>query len=116
MSYVTNAILCFGAGDNGVEIVEEVNRFFDYGAGVYKENGFVHIGDERIFQRDWEGGPKVLEADIAVGAFNYLDVDKLVDYLRGMAWEWPEEAQLLVKTQDADCFRSIMVGGKEESR
>jgi len=107
MSVVTNAILCFGAGYDGVEIVSKVNQFFDD-----PRFGFVHVEDPKM-PAHWWGGSKMLESEIAIGAFNCLDLDNLIIYLRDMVWEWPREAQLLVKGEDDDVFRSIYVGGWE---
>ena len=110
MSWVTNAILHYERWYSP-DFLEKVNTFFE---GQVK--GFVSVEDEQL-PRHWYGGGKYLECELAIGAFNHLDVEGLVrhlcsligpynaeDYLRDY-----EELQLIVLEQEQRRFRIINI-------
>jgi hypothetical protein len=107
MSVVTNVILHMGYLDE--TYLAQVNEFFD------KEDrdgrkGFVLVDDPTL-PRGWYGGTKMLECTLAIGAFNYLDLDDLVEHLRKIKWPRYTQGnvQLMVKEQDHGRFRIIDV-------
>ncbi len=97
MSVVTNTILSYPIEEYCPELERllEVNRFF---AG---SEGFVYCDDY--------GGTKMLETNIAIGAFNYLQLDELVKHLKGIKWEQPDGVQLIVQEQNDSRFRIINI-------
>jgi hypothetical protein len=97
MSYVTNIILHLPICEE--EKIEEVNKFFDE-----KEKGLVSLDDGKL-PHGWYGGSKMLEANLYAGAFNYLSLEELMEYLRKIDWENPEEVQVMVKEQNDEVFR-----------
>lgn len=61
------------------------------------------------------GGYKALEADVYVGAFNYLETDEFVAFIRALPWEVDhyghrefDEAQLFVREQNDNVFRELL--------
>jgi hypothetical protein len=97
MSYVTNLILNFGTLEEHEDRLREVNSFF------YKDDkaGFVLMDSEGTPQ-NWYGGSKVMECWIAMGAFNYIDLDEFKNHLKNVKWNSPEYMQLIIKDQDDD--------------
>lgn len=95
MSLVTNVILCAEPGEEQVTL-EMINEFLDKDDCVGKR-GFSHIND-------FAGGTKRLEADVYVGAFNYLQLEKLKEHIRSLPWEDIATVQLFVKEQDDESF------------
>jgi len=49
----------------------------------------------------------MMEGNICLGAYNFLDLEGLVAFLRTLEWEYPEAVQLIVKTQEELRFRMI---------
>lgn len=108
MSVVTNCILTFSLEDEGR--LADVNAYFTQ-ASVRNDPGFVGIDDERL-PGGWYGGTKAFEVEVALGAFNYLDLDRLLAWLRErVAWERPEWVRLIVMEQDDDAFRMLTLDG-----
>jgi len=80
--------------------LEEVNAFFG------DQKGFVSLDDESL-PRGWYGGG--LECDLAIGAFNYLDLEGLTEHLQSLDWPCIEDVQLLVLEHAEGKFRIINV-------
>lgn len=106
MSVVTNVILSLGplGLNEEKEFLAEVNKFF----GGTK--GLVSVDDDSL-PRGWYGGNKMLETSIAIGAFNYLDLDALVQHLQSlfMICQFLSDVQLMIKEQNEDHFRIINI-------
>lgn len=107
MSWVTNAILHFGSDDGDYEVrtLERINAFFT------ARLGFVSVNDESLPQ-DWYGGSKKLECSLAIGAFNHLNIDALVEHLCNLcaANELdPVATQLILRDQEEDKFHVINI-------
>lgn len=51
------------------------------------------------------GGHKCLEQDVYGGGFNYLDLDRLFDYLGDVTWDFPETIRVFVCEQEEDAYR-----------
>ncbi|MFH1739631.1 MAG: hypothetical protein ABIH23_11535 [bacterium] len=100
MSYVADTILTIGLMKDFDE-----SEYVDAINGWLKENGF---GTFREIS-EYCGGGKALQADLWVGAFNYLDVDGLVSFCRNL--KWPEDAtpQLFIKNENDDYFQEIKI-------
>jgi hypothetical protein len=109
MSVVTNAILHYKRW-YGPDFLDQVNTFFEG-----RTKGFVSVHDEQL-PRHWYGGGKYLECELAIGAFNYLDVGGLVRHLCSLAGpiaaayhEGEEGLQLIVLEQEQRRFRIINI-------
>lgn len=106
MSNVTNVIFTPGLLDEDYEPdqqrIQKLNEFFT------DQRGFVDADDESL-PCGWYGGAKMLEATLLIGAFNYLDLEGLIEHIRGIQWEDPECVQLIVKEQEEDRFKIINV-------
>ncbi len=77
MSFVTNVVLAYGrtpdeAADH--RLLSEVNALNDAGS-------LTHVEDARLPGR-WFSNGKGLEVNLAVGAFNYLDLGRWVGAMR----------------------------------
>ena len=84
------------------ERIIEVNKFFEGG------NGFVSCDDDSL-PRGWYGGTKMLETNVYIGSFNYLNLSDLVEHLKTQV-RWtddPRNVQLIVQEQHDDKFRII---------
>lgn len=104
MSNVTNLLLSVGVEDSGNEKRAEVNTFFDQ----LDTHSLVGMNDPAL-PRGWYGGSKMLEADLFIGAFNFLDLKAFHKHLRSIEWKEPEAVQLIVMEQEDFVFRLINV-------
>lgn len=105
MSYVCDTILITPIYfDEEAEVLEEVNKFFE------GSKGFVSVSDKSL-PRGWYGGPKALQCGMFIGAFNYLDVDKLVNHLHNIDWKetYGHSVQLIIKNENDNEFRIITI-------
>lgn len=100
MSVVTNAILHMSNMEREEDRLNDVNKFFP------PETGFVDVDDPKL-PTGWYGGTKMLEAPLALGAFNHLDLEGLITHLKSIPWEEPQEVQLIVQEQEDEKFRII---------
>jgi hypothetical protein len=102
MSVVTNLIvsLPLASERDPRRWIDRVNAFFT------DERPLVYVDDPAL-PSHWYGGSKYLEADLLIGACNYLDLDAFMAHLRGIEWEEPERVQVIVKEQDDDGFRIL---------
>lgn len=101
MSQITNVILNMGTNTNqeAKDYLQQVNSFFDD-----KDIGFVYVNNWHA-----EESVHILEVDLAIGAFNYLDLEALTKHLRTIDWRDPVGVQLLVREQNDTGFRIIDV-------
>lgn len=93
MSWVTNLIISFGFDDPNERVID---KWFEENTGSFTRP--LHRFPEHY------GGTKYLETSLLVGAYNYLPLDKLLDFLYELEWEEPESLQVLVKGEDDDIF------------
>ena len=105
LSVVTNTILHSSNGSPA--FLDEVNKFFEG-----SQQGFVSVDDPKL-PRGWYGGSRHLERSLAIGAFNHLDLDKLVRYLHDLAPD-DENLQVIVCEQEDWRFRIINVNGEPD--
>lgn len=110
MSEVTNLILSFSISEDEISKVQEINSFWNNGRGFKLisadfQRGRTFFGKE--YQKRWYGGEKKLETPLFIGAYNHLDLNGLIEFLKGLEWDRPENVQLIVKEQDSEKFRII---------
>lgn len=53
------------------------------------------------------GGDKVFQSHILCAAYNYCDIDKIIDILNDHEWERPNSVQLMYRHEDYDDFISV---------
>ncbi len=105
MSDVTDVILSwaphvFDDEEDAAALLQQVNQ-----SKAFKgQQGFVLINAEECY-----GGSRWLGMNIAIGAFNYLDLEGLIAHLRTLQWKFPETVQLMVCGELDDKFRLIDV-------
>ena len=106
MSLVTNLLLHIGLLDsnpvNGA--IVRVNEYFSQQG----KTGLVGLDDPSL-PKAWYGGSKFLEAQLYVGAFNFLDLQGFLSHLRGLDWKEPGVVQVIVMEQEDDIFRIIPI-------
>ena len=102
MSDVTNLIFALSVTDDNLGKMHEVNTYFvDKGT-----KPLVSVDDERL-PRAWYGGSKYLESGLYLGAFNHLDLDDFIKYVRTISWRFPQKVQIIVKEQEDMKFTTI---------
>jgi hypothetical protein len=109
MSNVTNLILSIGYFDAEGGKIQEVNRYFEEPEiEALRCRGLVSISDSSL-PAGWYGGSKYFEANLYLGAFNYLLLNEFVEHLRSVSWQSPEDVQVIVMEQEDERFRIINV-------
>lgn len=103
MSYVTNVILATWIDDGGSDDKHPNVNILN--AWLEKRWGKL----TQVNQLATNNSGKVMECDIFMGAFNYLDVEGFVAAFRAIPWEMPESAQLLMKTEQEKQFKMFYV-------
>ena len=99
MSRVTNVLLTFDPLEDEDARMAEVDRFFPSRGGF---GGTI---------RDC-GGTKYLEQRVAIGAFNYLNLEAFVGHLRTkVQWEETDSVQLFVCEQEHARFHEVVLFG-----
>ena len=103
MSHVTNIVFtATGFNDvNWSDNLIEVNRHIVEKQGCIW--GFVDIHDEYI-PKKWYVGTNFLEVNMAIGAFDVIDLDALKEKIRSLPWERPTGVQLIIRDQLDDRF------------
>ncbi len=85
MSRVTDIIITCNVGESLA--IEKLNELFQSGSPFKPvESGYA--------------GTKGLQTNILIGAFNYLDADKLVSAILNAGWRWPESVRLFAQGED----------------
>lgn len=103
MSRVTNLILTCSSLEDESKIIAEMKEFIKGDIGFY----IVSVKDNNL-PRDWYGGTKRLECNVLIGAYNYLDLESFLVFLRtNVSWEAADLVQLFVKEQEDMKFRLI---------
>ena len=101
MSRVTNLIVAFSTLEDEAKVID---RMRDYNDGKFI---IVSVIDEKL-PSDWYGGTKRLECSLLIGAYNYLDLEGFLLFLRSeINWEAIDLVQLFVKEQDNMKFKLI---------
>lgn len=103
MSEITNLIITTSLSEN----VDYLSKKFKQ----YSVNGLpfniVSMESENLPQ-NWYGGSKMFNANVFIGAFNYLKIDDLIKYLKEhIDWNSPFSVQLFIKEQNDYKFKLI---------
>ena len=112
VSYVTGVILLARPGEwehDDQSMLKRVNEYFaSFGEGWPGNKGLVDVEDPG----GWYGGTKCLECCMAVGSFNYLDLEEFIEHLKSLRGHWqdPEDVQLLVCEQEDSTWRFVLEG------
>lgn len=104
MSTVTNVIVAFGLPNDEAAVVRRMNELLD--PFVCGESGLLHLNPT-----DHYGGTKALEVDLAIGAFDGLDIDGWLHALGAEDWKALDcfFFQVLIQAQENDGFGSTCI-------
>jgi hypothetical protein len=109
MSDVTNLMITFGGGEDEAAVIAKLRE--------YKHRGLsfdvVSVDDDSL-PKGWYGGSKYLECNILIGAYNHLHFKSLVEFMRTMSWDRPDNVQLIIKKQWDTKFRIIDLFPEEQ--
>ncbi|WP_133257177.1 hypothetical protein [Hymenobacter edaphi] len=92
MSQVTNLIITLAAGEDIDRAVTGLHKFEHHGYPFV-----IKSVDDDALPRGWYGGSKYLEANLLIGAYNNLDLRRLINHMRNMHWDSPEDVQVIFK-------------------
>ena len=123
MSNVTNAILtvagCAVVNDSeGRNYTSGSGEFWDFLNSKLElsQRGFVWVDDERALPvgsgYGFYGGSRSLEVDVALAAFNGVDIYDIIDKLKALNWNlWDESeaVQLMYCLQYQDRFTMVTI-------
>lgn len=115
MSSVQNVILTSSIGVVGDKL-DEVNKLINSLPTVTKGEGLKLLNDTDDEQISSYGGTKALEADVAVGAFNYLPLKDFIIGLREIFKDTDpyDVVQLIYNDQNDTGFRITTIFGDPE--
>lgn len=103
MSIVTNLIICCSSLENEIDIIDQFKKYIHNGNPFY----IVSVEDEKL-PKAWYGGAKYLECIVFLGAYNHLDLDRFLGFMKTeMSWEAPDLVQIIVKEENDIKFRLI---------
>ena len=106
MSYVTNIMICgLCASDHLEEINTWLKKNYVEKYGRNYEVVMKEIGD-------YAGGNKKMETDILAGAFNYLDLEDFIKFLKNI--DWDNETDLFIQDEDDDTFTKTPLATYED--
>lgn len=113
MSHITDVILvtALGDGDSG-ENEERENPNVDR-LNLWLAAQPLNAGLGLLVKVNECTRGKALQCDVFVTAFNYLDIDKFVALFRSIPWEFPEQAQLMLKDENDDVFNSYLAQARD---
>lgn len=109
MSDVTNLMITFGGSEDEAAVIEKLREYKHRGLSFHT----VSVDDDKL-PKGWYGGSKNLECTILIGAYNHLHFKSLVEFMRNMPWERPDNVQLIVKMQWDSKFRIIDLFPEEQ--
>lgn len=106
MSHVTNLIIAYSRCDNDEkdkQVLEEINSCIDHGR-------LVHVEDP-ILPDCWFCNGKTLEANIAIGAFNHLNLVEFISAICKIDYEYYGcyFCQVIVKDEHDDRFSIVHI-------
>jgi len=105
MSKVTSLILATGLGEK-VQYLENKIQQFDLNGSPFH----LKWVEDKDLPKNWYAGSKLLTANLFLGAYNHLDLSKLITFLRNeIIWDSPSSVQLIVKEEGDLRFRLIDV-------
>jgi len=98
MSVVTNVLFKTSSGDK--TRLSALNAVFQAGQ-EFKSC------DHDSLPGGWYAGNKFLECEICPGAFNHLDLKKLISAIRQVQWDDPASVQLFVQEQGEHRLKEV---------
>ena len=107
MSEVTNLILSFSSHEDQKSRLSEINLFQNNGREFEIVSADYERDPNKPNEEVWYGGSKYLETPLFIGAINHLDMEGLLEHLKDVYWEEPENVQLIVKEPNTHKFRII---------
>lgn len=111
MSRVTSLILTTSLGENIQYLLEKFSQF-----KLNDSEFYLKWVDDDDLPKKWYAGSKLLSANLFLGAYNHLDLSKLVDFLKKeIVWDSPHSVQLIVKEEEDLIFRLIDLFESESS-
>jgi len=103
MSRVSNIIITTGLGEDVSYLKSKFKEFKVNGLPYY-----LTSADDEELPKAWYGGSKLLEANLFIRSYNYLDLEKLIEFMRKeVEWDSPYTVQLIIKEQNDMKFRVI---------
>ncbi|SEO55564.1 hypothetical protein SAMN05444671_3764 [Flavobacterium sp. CF108] len=101
MSNVINIIILFSSSEDEDKIIHELSQF------EYKKDFFFNVKSikDKNLPKNWHGGSKGFEASVLIGAYNYLSISDLINYMINIKWEYIEDVQLLYKEEGDFVFK-----------
>jgi hypothetical protein len=98
MSVVTRIILVTHGEDGAQRDGEYPN--------VDRLNAYLRLGEYGTLQRveDYAGGTKVMDCNVWLGGFNFLNLISFLSAFDAIPWEYPEDILLLVKREGEVTF------------
>lgn len=112
MSSVTTVMIHVSLTEDDQHL-ENLSRFLEFEILRDDDRGIRGVGPlrpltETPIDQLW-GGTRVPECTIWAGAFNYLDVHKLLAAVEETEWEWPESVQVFAKGPGDSWFKVWMI-------
>ncbi len=83
---------------------DQIELYFQTGdnAGSIDSRRGLVACDNPDLPRGWYGGTKMLEVEVLIGAFNYLNVGAFVEHVGEVKWRYPDQVVLVVKHEHWD--------------
>ncbi|MBD0284876.1 MAG: hypothetical protein ICV79_05550 [Flavisolibacter sp.] len=105
MSKVTNLIITFSTLEDDDVIIQSL-KSFNYNGQPFE---IASVKDKNL-PESWYGGNRKLECNVLIGAYNYIDLNELIEFMKkAITWEAPEYVQIIVKEHNDFKFRLIDV-------
>lgn len=98
MSRVNNVMVSFGTLESEAKRMAEVNAAPSLHEQYFRENTSYEASES-----GW-GGHKFPEKAVWAAAFNYVELDAVLEAVRAAQWDDPEEVQILWCGQDDDMW------------
>jgi hypothetical protein len=106
MSHVTNVIVAFmiTSDTKAQKVIDRINKLIPYNED--RHQALLYLNPTESY-----GGSKCLEVELAIGAFNYLNLDEWLKALQVEDWTEldPGFIQVLIQDQNDNGFGSITV-------
>lgn len=106
MSRVTDTILVTGGGHLDGSFEDTLSAIGSYLASRGQCRGLVAV-DANELPPGWYGGSRFLQCDVAIGAYDHLDLPSFLAFLRGMPWTKEHNAVQLLAKQDHEFFFTL---------
>lgn len=103
MSSVTNIIVTSSIFNDDPQLLESVNE-------KLKQYGFF------VNVAKYATSYKVVEAQVWLGAFNYLDLGVFLDAIHAVPWEDPEDLRIFIQRQCDNSFSCLEISVPSEPK